>query len=126
MRQNKSEACRLGEELTVYYLKKRGYEILRRNYRVKGGEIDVIAARNGIIAFIEVKTRDLSALQTAAESVGGRKRTLIVRAAQEYSYRYPHSMQPRFDISQITVKNGRILKFRYFDDAYRAGEDLTL
>ncbi len=126
MRQSKTETGRLGEELTAYYLKRSGYDILRRNFRIKGGEIDIIAAKDGIIAFVEVKTRDVNALESGAEAVKKRKRSLIIRAAQEYSCRYPHKLQPRFDISDVTVKNGRIVRFRYFDNAYCANEDFVL
>lgn len=126
MRQSRSEIGKLGEELTAYYLAKSGYAILRRNFRVKGGEIDIIAAKDGIIAFVEVKTRDISALETGAEAVRPRKRSLVIKAAQEYSYRNPHEMQPRFDVSEVTVKNGKIVRFRYFDNAYEANGDFTL
>lgn len=123
---SRSETGRLGEELTAYYLKKSGYEILRRNFRIKGGEIDIIAQKNGIIAFVEVKTRDVSALESGIQAVGSRKRRLIINAAQEYSYRYPHELQPRFDISEITVKNGKVVKFSYLVNAYDGGNDSTL
>lgn len=126
MRQSRSETGRLGEELTAYYLAKSGYAILHRNFRVKGGEIDIIAAKDGIIAFVEVKTRDISALETGAEAVRPRKRSLVIKAAQEYSYRNLHEMQPRFDVSEVTVKNGKIVRFRYFDNAYEADGDFTL
>lgn len=126
MRQSRSETGKLGEELTAYYLEKTGYEILCRNFRVKGGEIDVIAAKDGIIAFVEVKTRDINALESGAEAVKKRKRSLVIKAAREYSYRNPHEFQPRFDISEVTVRDGKIIKFRYFDNAYSANEDHAL
>ena len=90
------------------------------------GEIDIIARKDGIIAFVEVKTRDISAFESGVQAVGRRKRSLIINAAQEYSRRYPHELQPRFDISEVTVKNGKIVKFSYLDNAYDGGEDSTL
>ncbi|MBQ5334260.1 MAG: YraN family protein [Oscillospiraceae bacterium] len=126
MQLSRSETGKLGEELTAYYLQKSGYEILRRNFRIKGGEIDIIARKDGIIAFVEVKTRDISALESGAEAVRSRKRSLIIRASQEYSCRYPHDCQPRFDISEVTVKSGKIVKFSYLDNAFDSSEDMTL
>lgn len=126
MRLSKSETGKLGEELTAYYLEKSGYEIIRRNFRIKGGEIDIIAKKDGIIAFVEVKTRDISALESGTQAVGHRKRSLIINAAKEYSFRYPHELQPRFDISEVTVKNGKAVKFSYLDNAYDGGVDSTL
>ncbi len=126
MRQSKTETGRLGEDLTEYYLKRSGYEILKRNFRIKGGEIDIIAAKDGIIAFVEVKTRDISAFEVGAKAVGNRKRRLIINAAVSYSQRFPHELQPRFDVSEVTVKDGRIIKFRYFDDAFQSEDDYAL
>lgn len=116
----------MGEELTAYYLKRSGYEILRRNFRIKGGEIDIIASKDGIIAFVEVKTRDISAFEHGAQAVNVRKRSLIIRAAQEYSYRYPHEMQPRFDVAEVTVREGRAVGFKYFDNSFCAESDSSL
>ncbi|MGN1090624.1 MAG: YraN family protein [Huintestinicola sp.] len=123
MRQSRTETGRLGEELTAYYLERAGYEILRRNFRIKGGEIDIIARKDDIIAFVEVKTRDINALESGVNAVKSAKRRLIIRASVEYSRRYPHELQPRFDISDVTVKDGRVIRFRYYDNAYAADED---
>src|SRR3990167_6959320 len=48
---------RLGENMAAEYLRTNGYHILRRNYHVRGGEIDIIAKQNQTLVFIEVKTR---------------------------------------------------------------------
>ena len=126
MRRSRSETGRLGEELTAYYLQRSGYEIIRRNFRIKGGEIDIIARKDDIIAFVEVKTRDISALESGAEAVKSRKRSLIINAAREYSYRYPHEMQPRFDVAEVTVREGRAVGLKYFDNAFCAESDSSL
>lgn len=126
MKLSKSETGRLGEELTAYYLERSGYTVLKRNFRVKGGEIDVIAQKDGIIAFVEVKTRDISALAEGADAVRSRKRKLIIKASVEYSLRNPHDLQPRFDVSEVTVKDGKVIKFRYFDNAFQSDEDMII
>ena len=48
-----------GEKIAALYLEKKGYKILRRNFRVKGGEIDIIAENDDIISFVEVKSRSV-------------------------------------------------------------------
>ncbi|MCM1523194.1 MAG: YraN family protein [Ruminococcus sp.] len=126
MNRSGNESGRLGEELTAYYLKKSGYEILCRNYRIRGGEIDIIAAKDGVIAFTEVRTRDINALAAGAETVGNRKRGLIIKTAREYLYRNPCGMQPRFDVAEVTVRDGRAVRFRYFDNAFWAEDDHVL
>lgn len=117
----------IGESLTAYYLERSGYKILRRNYTVRGGEIDIIAEKDGVIAFVEVKTRDISALDKGVNAVNKHKRGLIIRASQEYLYRVGSECQPRFDISDVTLKNGRPVKFSYYDNAFSAeGSELIL
>lgn len=46
-----------GEDLACQYLKKEGYKILERNYRIRGGEIDIVAKDKNYLVFVEVKTR---------------------------------------------------------------------
>jgi len=56
--QNKRKLGQIGEELAVEYYEKNGYEILDTNYTIPGGELDVIAQKNGEIVFVEVKVVD--------------------------------------------------------------------
>ena len=53
------ELGKFGENVAALYMEKKGYKILRRNFCVKGGEIDIIAEKDGIIAFTEVKTDEI-------------------------------------------------------------------
>ena len=46
-----------GEDLACQYLKKLGYKILERNYRIRGGEIDIVAKDQDMLVFVEVKAR---------------------------------------------------------------------
>lgn len=124
---NKRKIGNTGERLTAYYLTRSGYTILKMNYTVKGGEIDIIAEKDGIIAFVEVKSRDVSAADTGVMAVTKRKRRFIIKTAQEYLYRIGSDSQPRFDIADVTMENGMPVKLRYFDNAFDAdGIDLIL
>ena len=59
----------LGEELAEIMLLEKGYTILARNFRCRYGEIDIIAAKNGVLAFVEVKTRLFGSCGRGSESV---------------------------------------------------------
>ncbi|MCR4889083.1 MAG: YraN family protein [Ruminococcus sp.] len=115
---NRTEKGRFGEEKVCEYLLKRGYSITARNYRIKGGEIDIIAENGDYIAFVEVKTRKPDSMVTGFEAVDHRKQGLIIRTAAEYCRRYPNLLQPRFDIAQVIVSRGEVLSLDYIENAY--------
>ncbi len=122
MKINKNEIGRLGETFTSCYLEKNGYKILKRNFRVKGGEIDIISEKDGIIAFTEVKTRAPDPLVNGLEAITPSKRKLIIKTSEQYSIRYPHDDQPRFDAACVTVLNGKVIDFQYIENAFDASE----
>ena len=74
----------LGEELAEIMLLEKRYTILARNFRCRYGEIDIIAAKNGVLAFVEVKTRLFGSCGRGSESVTAAKRQKIRRCALCY------------------------------------------
>lgn len=115
---DRKELGDFGEKVTAYYLEKKGYTILKRNFRVKGGEIDIIAAKDGIIAFTEVKTRAPDPLVNGFEAITAAKKRRIIRASEIYSRRFPHDFQPRFDAVWVTVSEGKVVGFQYIENAF--------
>ncbi|MDE7279989.1 MAG: YraN family protein, partial [Oscillospiraceae bacterium] len=99
---DRQELGKFGENAVAYYLEKKGYRIVRRNYRVTGGELDIIAEKDGVIAFVEVKTRAPEPLVNGLEAVTAAKKKMMIRTSEEYSYRFPHDLQPRFDVVWVT------------------------
>lgn len=71
-----------GEELACIMLLAQGYEIIERNYQNKVGEIDIIAMKNGILTFVEVKTRTTETFGRGKEAVDFNKIRHIRKAAQ--------------------------------------------
>lgn len=109
---------RFGENAVAYYLEKKGYKIRKRNFRVKGGEIDIIAEKDGIIAFVEVKTRMPEPLVNGLEAITAAKKKMMIRTSEAYSYRFPHDLQPRFDAVWVTVQDKKVVGFRYVENAF--------
>ncbi len=72
-----------GEQLAAEHLQQHGYIILAANWRCLEGEIDLIAQRDAILVFVEVRTRR-SGTEAAFASIGARKRHLIEQAAYRY------------------------------------------
>ena len=110
-----------GEARAVRYLRRRLYRIVATNYSNKCGEIDIIARRGKVLAFVEVKTRRGTAYGSGVEAVTARKQRQIIRAAQLYLLQTPdmRDLQPRFDIIGVLVKPGADeYNIEHIDDAF--------
>lgn len=81
---NKRKIGSLQEEIATDYLQANGFVILERNYRCKVGEIDVIACKDDIIRFIEIKYRKNYNYGYPSEAVSRTKQLKIIRSAQWY------------------------------------------
>jgi putative endonuclease len=92
---------RMAETMAAVFLRLTGWRVLARNWRCAAGEIDIIARRRRILAFIEVKTR--AELTVAGEAIGVRQRERIRRAASLYLARHPTlvDLDARFDAMLI-------------------------
>ncbi len=99
-----------GEQCAVRYLRRRLYRIVATNYSNPCGEIDIIARRGTMLAFVEVKTRRSTAFGCAAEAVNARKQRQIIRTAQLYLQQNPAAgkYQPRFDVMGIMLQSKAI------------------
>jgi putative endonuclease len=97
-----------GEDLACAELEKRGYAIIARRYRRRGGEIDIVARDGPTIVFAEVKAREGRAFGEAAEAVTAFKRRRITQLALDYMTRQRLSNCPcRFDVVSIHFDAGR-------------------
>ena len=76
-----------GENLAAQYLEANGWRILERNFRIRRAEIDLIAEREGMIVFVEVKTRLSNKFGRPAEAVDERKQRKIIMAAGVFMQR---------------------------------------
>ena len=94
---------RTGEEAAVSYLESHGYHIVERNFNCPWGEIDIIARRPDVLAFIEVKARRHDRLGTGFESITRRKQQRLVLAAQDYLRQHGLQEQP-WRIDAIAVR----------------------
>jgi putative endonuclease len=93
----------LGERAAEKFLKRKGYKIVARGMRVRGGELDLVAVDGRTIVFVEVKTRSSHDAGTPAEAINARKEAHMTRAAMLFLKR--HSLEGyscRFDVVAIT------------------------
>lgn len=92
-----------GEEAVSRWYVHAGYEVLARNWRVREGEIDVVARRAGTIAFCEVKTRRGNGFGIPAEAVTPRKRARLRGLALRWLQESDATADVlRFDVASVT------------------------
>ncbi len=117
---------RRAEAWAAWWLRLKGYRIVAQDYRCPAGEIDLIARRGRLLAFIEVKQR--AAQEAAAEAISARQRRRIARAAEAFLQAHPQfgDLHLRFDAVLLTgwgvAKRGPGL--RHEKDAWRSDAGL--
>lgn len=99
-----------GEILAGKFLVKRGYRIVSCNYKIKIGEIDIIAHEGGDLVFIEIKTRSSNLFGLPFEAVGRKKQRKIMRIAEFYlAENSCFESSVRFDVvSVLLARDGKI------------------
>ncbi len=107
-----------GEELTCEYLKNNNYDIVKRNYTIKGGEVDIIASKGEIIAFVEVKTRSNNAIVNGYEAITKAKKNRIFKTAQHYFINSGVDFQPRFDVAIVEKDSNGNFSLDYIENAF--------
>lgn len=90
-----------GESKAARYLKRNGYKILKRNYRCPFGEVDIIAEKDGVLAFIEVKTRNSDAFGLPNEAVDRQRKMRYYNCVRYYFTGREIDCIVRFDIIEI-------------------------
>lgn len=81
---NNTKVGNQGEDLACKYLLKQGYKILERNFRIRGGEIDIVAKDKDIIVFIEVKARHSHEYGLPVEAITPWKIKALIKSAMFY------------------------------------------
>ena len=100
---------KIGEDAAVNFLRRRGFEIIERNYRGSRYEVDIVAREGGVLSFIEVKTRAPGRSLSGAEAVGREKQRRIAQAAQHYLMTHPEERSSicRFDVVLLEAEAGK-------------------
>lgn len=98
----------LGENLACEYLKKQGYQILERNYLIRGGEIDIVAQDGEYLVFIEVKTRYTHEFGPPLESITPWKIKSLLKTALFYVVKIKWGNKPyRLDVVSVDFLEDR-------------------
>lgn len=128
-RTEKQKTGDFGEKYAANYLRLRGYTVRERNWRSGHHELDIIATRFGVIAFVEVKTRSytpetIAILPPPGNAVKADKKRATRHAANRYLYEHPTKKKPRMDVIEIWLeqrpngKKPKVLRIRHLTGAY--------
>ena len=77
-----------GEEIAARFLTDKGYKVIGRNYRIRGGEIDIIAIDEDALVFVEVKTRTSKKFGTGLEAITHWKLKALIKSAEFYKMQH--------------------------------------
>ena len=107
-----------GEDVAERLFRSQGFRILDRNYRCRGGEIDLVARRGALVVFCEVKARRTDRWGEPSEAVNHAKQARLKRLAAAWlTHRRPGAVDIRFDVVSVIVRRGRSY-VRHIPDAF--------
>lgn len=111
---------RRGEEEAYFYLRRKGYVIISRNYRSPHhrGELDLVGWDKEVLCFIEVKTRTTRDVKPAEAAVDHDKERELRLVARDFLRHMPPSCQWRFDVLAIYYDAPRGVTFELFQNAF--------
>ncbi|MFN2457820.1 MAG: YraN family protein [Chitinophagaceae bacterium] len=107
-----------GEQLAVGYLIKNGYEILHRNWRHSHYEIDIIATKNGVLHFVEVKIRSSKNFGFPEDNVTKKKFQSLLNAADEFLFQHQQYKHVQYDVLSISVYKNEPTEIFLIEDVY--------
>jgi len=107
-----------GEQIAKAYLEELGYEVLDENWTHGKAEVDLIVYKDGIMVFVEVKTRTSVAFGQPEEFVHQAKQKQMELASSKYIEIMNHQNDVRFDIVAITFTKNKNYNLNHIEDAF--------
>ncbi|MFH0749753.1 MAG: YraN family protein [Candidatus Gottesmanbacteria bacterium] len=117
MKKLNSVTGKYGEAVAAELLTTKGYTIIERNWRNKFGEIDIIAKKNGVLVFVEVKTKVGELFGTPEEMVGSKKLNKVRHMATIYMNGV--EVPCRIDVVAIILgDDNAVLRVNHYENVY--------
>ncbi len=107
-----------GEVMAVKHLTEKGYDVLHQNWRHSHWEVDIIATKDDVLHFIEVKTRRTRKFGHPEEAVSKKKIQNLINAAEEYLFQNQQWKRIQFDILSITILKNEPVEYFLIEDVY--------
>ena len=115
---NHNHTGKIGEALGADYFRGLGYRILELNWRYTHWEVDLIAEKNEVLHFMEIKTRRTKKFGLPEEKVGRKKIQNLINAAEQYLYLNPEWKRIQFNILSILILKNEPVEYFLIEDVY--------
>jgi putative endonuclease len=103
------EKGKKSEKITADWLKDHGYEIVTTNFRFNKKEIDIIARKDDLLIFVEVKTKSFWSDENPGDIITLKKQKFLFKAAEAYMTYYGINFETRFDVVFVVYKHKEII-----------------
>jgi putative endonuclease len=113
-----TEQGQKGEALAVSFLCEKGFHVLERNWRYSHYEIDIIAIKDELLHFIEVKLRASDQYGNPEESVSKKKMSFLLKGIDQYLFLHPHYTDFRLDLLSIVENKEGAPEYFFIEDVY--------
>ncbi len=108
-----------GEYIAAKLLREKGYSVITTNFRINSGEIDIVAEKNNIISFVEVKTRKDGGIYAPADAVDYKKQENLKTAASIYLSRFKLKNEYQFDIIEVLLnEEQKVFSVNHIEKAF--------
>jgi putative endonuclease len=107
-----------GEAMAIAHLAQKGFSLLHQNWRHGHWEVDIIASKDKVLHFIEVKTRRTKKFGHPEEAVSKKKIQNLINASEEFLYQFPQWTRIQFDILSITILKNEPVEYFFIEDVF--------
>lgn len=116
---SRNDLGRRGEEVAASFLRRAGYRVLKRNFTCPSGELDLICCHQGVLIFVEVKTRRDDAAGEPEENITPAKQRQLQRAARAWLAAHGEPNRPyRFDAVSVVIPEQGEVRVRHIIEAF--------
>lgn len=110
------ETGRQGEEMAAAWLEGQGFVLLHRNWKHSYFELDIVAERDNVLHFIEVKTRTTDTYGHPEEGVTAKKLERLMNAGEEYLHQHPEWKRIQYDVLSIRLFTNKAPEYFFIED----------
>ncbi len=114
-----NDTGKTGESLALIWFEEKGYFIMHKNWRHKNLEVDIIASKNNMLHFIEVKATTTLLYGHPEDKISEKKIKNLINASEEFLFQNPQWQRIQFDVLSITMLKDKPVEYFLIEDVYQ-------